>query len=126
MIKLHITGHNYDLDTKLTQYVEDKIGSLDKYLPRNAKGFTGKVKLSLDPSGREDNCYVCETQLEIPGRNLEAKEATLNIYAAVDIVAAKLRSQAHKYKEKTGGRRRRQAMQLFNRVLRRSVPAEEV
>ena len=126
MITLHITGHNYEMDQKVRDYVEDKIGLLDKYLPRHAKNMTGNVKLSYDVSGREDNCYSCETQLEVPGPNLEAKEATLNIYTAIDIVAAKLKSQAKKYKDKHTGRRRRQAMQLVNRVLRRSVPVEEV
>ncbi len=126
MIKLHITGHNYDLDEKVTQYAQDKIGGLDKYLPKRTKNSTGQVKLAFDASGREDNCYTCEAQLEVPGPNLEAKEATLNIYAAIDIVAAKLKSQATKYKQKHGGKRRRQAMQLFNRVLRRSIPAEEI
>jgi ribosomal subunit interface protein len=121
MIKLHISGHGFELDQKMIDYAQVKLGSLDKYLPKSAKNSTGRVILSFDPSGREDNCYLCETMLEVPGPNLESKEATLNAYAAIDIVAAKLRAQAKKYKDKNGGRRRRVAMRLVNRILRRSA-----
>lgn len=109
MISLHISGNNFDLSDKVKTYVNDKIGSLDKYLPRNARQSQGKVTLSLDPSGREDNQFVCEAIIEAPGAILQSKEATMNIYAAIDIVEAKLKAQVHKYKDKhspRGGRRK--------------------
>lgn len=119
MIKLHITSKHYDLSPKVIAYVERKIGRLDRYLPTEARGNTGTVILEVDESGREDNRYVCEAQIELPGPNAQAREATLNIYAAIDIVEAKLKVQVRKYKDKHAPshlRRSKDRLQrLFNR-----------
>ncbi|HSX14383.1 MAG TPA: ribosome-associated translation inhibitor RaiA [Candidatus Saccharimonadales bacterium] len=119
MIKLHITSKNYDLGDDVVAYVERKIGRLDRYLPRNSRDLSGQVILELDPSGREDNKFVCEAIIELPGPNAHAKEATLNIYAAIDIVEAKLKVQIRKYKDKHSGSRLRRSkdnlQRLFNR-----------
>ena len=119
MISLHISGHNFENDAKLDDYIEQKIGGLDKYLPRAAKGSAGTVILTLDPSGREDNQYVCEVTLQVAGPNLVAKEAAINMYAAVDIVAAKLKAQAQRYKDKHGKKPSR-AKLLIQRIFRSS------
>ncbi len=120
MIKLHITTKNFDLSDKATAYVERKIGRLDKYLPRNMMQIEGRVILEQDPSGREDNKFICEALLEVPGPNLEAREATMNIFAAIDIVEAKLKTQIHKLKDRRGVGRLRRSKAVVNRILRRS------
>ncbi len=108
MIELDISGNNYELNEKITEYVQDKIGELEKYLPKKARdGVKGRVTLTTDPSGREDNQCVCEAQIPVKGATLEAKEATLNMYAAVDIVEAKLKAQMLKYKNKHSARQNR-------------------
>lgn len=100
MINLHISDDNFTSDDKINEYVSDKIGALDKYLPKSAKNGQGKVILIEDVSGREDNKYVCEALLSIPGNDLVAREAAINMYTSVDIVTAKLKAQAVKYKQK--------------------------
>jgi putative sigma-54 modulation protein len=100
VIKLHISGRNFELSDKIMVYVNDKIGALDKYLPRQRREASGTVMLELDGSGREDNQFVCEVILKVPGAVIQSKEATLNMYAAVDIVEAKIKAQILKYKEK--------------------------
>ena len=100
MINLKIQGHNFDLSDKVTVYVNEKIGCLDKYLPKRREQYFGTVVLSQDPSGREDNRFVCEARIEVAGPDLQSKEATINIFAAIDIVEAKLKAQAMKYKDK--------------------------
>lgn len=101
MIQLTVKGSNYDLNEKISEYVDDKIAALDKYLPKNKRdGVSGHVILTLDESGREDNQCRCEVRIEVKGATLEAKEAAINMFAAVDIVQAKLKSQILKYKAK--------------------------
>lgn len=100
MIQLQITGRNYDLDKKITKYVNDKFGSLDKYIRKYASGAQGSVILEIDKSNREDNECVCDVTIELPGQKIHAREATLNMYAAVDICEAKLKIQVLKYKDK--------------------------
>jgi ribosomal subunit interface protein len=101
MIALDVRGNGYDLNEKISEYVEEKIGGLEKYLPKaHREGVLGHVILTLDHSGREDNQCVCEARIQVKGATLEAKEATINMFAAVDIVEAKLKAQVIKYKAK--------------------------
>ena len=96
---IDISGVKFDVDDATRKYVTRKIGRLDRYLPRHArKSVTADVKLKqIDkPHG---NKYEAEVILNVPDKVLMAKDSTLNVLAAIDIVEAKLVSQLHKYKE---------------------------
>ncbi len=98
---INITGVKFDLDEATKRYVIKKIGRLDRYLPRHArKSATADVKLrQVDkPNG---NKYEVEIILNVPDKVLTAKDSTVNMLAAVDIVEAKIVAQLHKYKETT-------------------------
>jgi ribosomal subunit interface protein len=118
MIMLQIAGRNYEAGGKIAEYVHAKIGALDRFLPRNLGEVSGTVVLEDDPSGREDNRYVCEVILKLPKARLQCKEATMNMFAAVDIAEAKIKAQILKYKDKhsiKGHRARLWAAKLFRR-----------
>jgi putative sigma-54 modulation protein len=101
MIKCELTARNFELDEKMKEYTEEKIGNLEKYLPRSSRdAITAFVVLEDDPSGREDNRYVCEAIVNIGSTKMVSREATVNFYAAIDIVEAKLKAQLAKYKSK--------------------------
>lgn len=119
MIKLHVTSKNFEMSDKIRDYVERKIGGLDKYLPRGMETIEGRVILERDQSGREGNEYVCEATLQIPGPNAEARDATVNMYAAIDIVEAKLKVQIKKFKDKHKPGRLRRSKAVVRRLLRR-------
>jgi putative sigma-54 modulation protein len=125
MIRLDITARNFEADDKIRDYVQEKIGGLDKYLPRDMRGATrGQVVLESDASGREDNQLVCEVILMVGGTKLQSREGTVNMYAAIDIVVAKLKSQIRTYKDKTTGHSGRG--RLLNRLLRREAPVDPI
>lgn len=109
MINLQLTARHHDeLDDKLRDYVERKIGHLDKYMPRGHQIVRGQVVLELDEGAASDSQrYSCEARLEVPGNDMFAKDATVNFYAAVDIIEQKLKIQVLKYKDKHGSHRRR-------------------
>ncbi len=100
MIKnLTITGLKYELTDNTKQYVERKIGNLDKYLPRHArKSASADVKISQinNPGG---NKYEVEVIINVPEKVITAKDSTMNVLAAVDIVESKLSGQLRKYKQ---------------------------
>jgi putative sigma-54 modulation protein len=101
MIKCDVAARNFEVDNKMRDYVDEKIGGLEKYLPRQVRESAScAVTLEDDPNGREDNRYVCEAVLTVEGTTLVSQEGTVNIYAAVDIVEAKLKAQLSTYKEK--------------------------
>ena len=124
MIQLQTTGRHYDLDDKILQYVDDKLGKLDKYLPRAVRGgLAGQVVLELDESHTQDQRCICEVQFEVKGELVQAREATLNMYAAIDICEQKLKSQILTYKSKhEPARNRRQ--RLWKRLRGNEVLAD--
>ena len=98
---IDISGVKYELDATTKKYVTKKIGRLDRYLPRHArKSVRAEVRLKQvdKPNG---NKYEAEVLLHVPDKQLTAKDSTVNMLAAIDIVEAKLVSQLHKYKETT-------------------------
>jgi putative sigma-54 modulation protein len=96
---IDITGVKYELDDTTKKYVTKKIGRLDRYLPRHArKSVTVDVKLK-QINGDHGNKYEAEVILHLPEKTLTAKDSTVNMLAAVDIVEAKIVTQLHKYKE---------------------------
>ena len=100
MIKdINITGIKYELNDTTKDYVNKKIASLDKYLPRHArKSATADVKISQTdkPGG---NKYEVEVVMTVPDKVITAKDSTMNVLAAIDIVEAKLKGQLRKYKQ---------------------------
>jgi putative sigma-54 modulation protein len=98
---ISITGVKFDLDETTKKYVIKKIGRLDRYLPRHArKSAKAEVKLK-EIGGTHGNKYEAEVILHVPDRMLTAKDSTVNILAALDIVEAKLATQLHKYKQES-------------------------
>lgn len=98
---LTITGIKYELNETTKKYVQKKIGGLDKYLPKHArKSATADVKISQidNPGG---NKYEVEVIINVPEKVITAKDSTMNVLAAVDIVEAKLNGQLRKYKQAT-------------------------
>jgi ribosomal subunit interface protein len=100
MIKIQLTGRQYEIDQELEKYVHKKLGSLDKYLPRGHRNQGMSVEIFKDPSGKEDNRYKVVAILRVQGPDIIAETATINPHSAIDIVEQKLKSQIHKYKEK--------------------------
>ena len=118
MVKLDISTRNFEADDKIRRYLEDKIGGLEKYLPRRVRSVArAQVLLEEDEGGRENNRFVCEVIMLLPGGKSVSREGTLNMYAAVDIVEAKLKAQILTYKEKHFAPRR---SRLVLRWLRRT------
>ena len=96
---LTITGVKYELTDTTKKYVEKKIGALDRYLPRHARKSAAadvKIKQVDNPGG---NKYEVEVIMTVPEKVITAKDSTMNVLAAVDIVEAKLSGQLRKYKQ---------------------------
>lgn len=96
---IDITGVRYSPDDITRRYVMKKIGRLDRYLSRHARKSI-KIEVKLKEVNRaHGNKYECDVIVHLPEVTITAKDSTLNMLAAVDIVEAKLRNQIIKYKE---------------------------
>ena len=94
-----ITGVGaYALDDLTKKYVQKKIGSLDRLASRHArKSIRAEVKIA-EVNRDQGNKYEVEAILFVPDHTITAKDSTMNVLAAVDIVEAKLAAQLRKYK----------------------------
>ncbi len=96
---IDITGIKYDVNEKTQKYVIEKVGKLDRYVPSHArKSMVADVKLR-QVNQDHGNKYEAEVILQIPDKTITAKDSTLNMMAAIDIVEAKLVAQLRKYKD---------------------------
>lgn len=96
---IEIVGINYDVDEATRKYVQKRIGRLDKYMPRHARATaSAEVRLS-EVNHDHGNKFEAEVKLNLPEKVLNVKESTVNIFAAIDIVEAKLKSQIDDYKQ---------------------------
>lgn len=96
---IEISGIKYDLDDATKKYVTRKIGRLDKYLPKHARA-SAKAEVKLKEVNRSHgNKYEAEVIVYVPEKTLTAKDTTVNMMAAIDIVEAKLVNQLRKYKQ---------------------------
>jgi putative sigma-54 modulation protein len=106
--KFEMRGVHMSLDDNIRKYVTRKIGRLDKYLPRSSRASAhAEVQLKEGKTTDQNHC-TCEVTMYLPKETIVVKESTLNMYAAVDIVEAKLKQQLRKYKDlHHGGARQR-------------------
>ncbi|HTE58491.1 MAG TPA: ribosome-associated translation inhibitor RaiA [Verrucomicrobiae bacterium] len=111
--KLEITGVHMDVDKKLHDYVTKKIGKLDHYMSRHVRESAHAEVFLKEAKIKTKKELTCEVVLHLPKDTLATKETTMNIFAAVDIVEAKLKNQLKKYKET------RSNLRIHRRVLAR-------
>ncbi len=98
--KLEIAGVHTDASPRLKKYVTKTVAKLERYIPRKARGSVHvEVKLKEDKKQKNNQC-TAEIIMYLPDETLTAKESTVNLFAAVDIVEEKLEQQLRRYKEK--------------------------
>jgi ribosomal subunit interface protein len=97
--KLEITGVHMNVDKKLHDYVTKKIGKLDHYMSRHVRQSAHAEVFLKEAKVKAKKECTCEVVLHLPKDTLTTKETTINTFAAVDIVEAKLKNQLKKYKE---------------------------
>ncbi len=120
---LDITGVKYTPDDVTKRYVRKKIGGLDRYLSRHTRKST-YIDVTLKEVNRANgNKYECDVVIKLPEKTITAKDSTLNMLAAVDIVAEKLAVQLKKYHDtrKDHHRARTVVSRLRNRLLRQQT-----
>ena len=116
------SGINLDLPEDFKKYVLKKIGRLDRYMPRHARKSVHADAKIREVNQRFGNKYECEVILHLPGETITAKEATLNMFAGVDILEEKLKNQLKRYKELHSDHRGKHG--FLARFKRRTAPVE--
>lgn len=123
---INITGVRYTPDESTKRYVRKKIGGLDRYLARHVrKSTTVDIKLK-EVNRAHGNKYECDVIMHLPEMTITAKDSTLNMLAAVDIVEEKMRVQLKKYHDTRRDHRGRHDLlgRMKRRIYRPSLETE--
>lgn len=97
---IDITGvGGYVLDEPTKKYIGKKIGRLDRMVTRHARK-TINASVKIEEVNRDNgNKYEVEVIINVPDHVIKAKDSTMNVMAATDIVERKLAGQLRKYKQ---------------------------
>lgn len=97
---IEITGiGGYVVDDPTKKYINKKVGALDRLVTRHARKTMSAIVKVEEVNRDHGNKYEVEVILTVPDRTIKAKDSTLNVLAATDIVEQKLASQLRKYKQ---------------------------
>ena len=96
-MQLIISGKNLEVSDWLKEYVEKKIGKLDRYLPTLAEA---RVELTLEKTKNTKKSQVVQVTLRTNGTIMRGEERSSDFTVAVDTVAEKLYKQIERYKGK--------------------------
>lgn len=115
--RIEIAGVHTTVTDDIKKYVIRKLGRADRYV---ARAFRESVHLEVklkEGKSKDKNDRTCEIILHLPQETITLSETTVNMFAAVDIVEAKLRQQLKRYKETHGNPRfHRRLISRFQRT----------
>jgi putative sigma-54 modulation protein len=114
-MQLIIKGRNMEVNDRLKEYVEKKLGKMDRYLPDIQEI---RVELAEEKSRKISEREVVQVTMRSNGTLLRAEERDADIYSAIDTVSDKLHGQIARYK----GKRRRK----MERAQVARIEAEEI
>jgi putative sigma-54 modulation protein len=103
-MQLIIKAKNIEMTEWLREYVETKVGKLDRYLPSISEA---RVELSTEKVKSAQDSQVAQLTLRSNGTILRAEERSGDIFASIDAVLDKIHRQIARYKGKRRDRGRR-------------------
>lgn len=106
-MKIAIKATKLELTSAINAYIEQKIGSLEKFLKNFDKEGAAEIKVEIARTTKHHNkglVYKAEANLRLPGKLLRAEHTDWNIRRCIDEVKNELQEQIKKYKALTSGR----------------------
>jgi putative sigma-54 modulation protein len=96
-MQLIIKGKNVEITDWLRQYVEKKIGKLDRYLPSITEA---RVELAVQNTKSAHDRQVAQVTVRSNGAILRAEEKSDDMFASIDAVLGKMLRQIARLKGK--------------------------
>ena len=96
--QMRVVGEHIDPSDQLKAYVSEKIGRLDKYLPRRARRTVRAEIMLREEQARSTGDDTAEVLLYVPGTCLKAHASADTMETAVDLAEGKLRQQIETYR----------------------------
>lgn len=104
-MQLVLKGKNFVISDRIRDYVERKVGKLDRYLPDISEA---RVEITQEKTKSVKDRNVVQLTLRTNGTILRAEDRSEAIYASIDSVVDKIHRQIVRYKGKRQDRWRGQ------------------
>ena len=108
-MELTIKGKNVEITDRLGDYVEKKIGKLDRYLPSISEAW---VELTTEGARAAEDRQVCQVTVRANGTILRAEVRSDDMFTSIDAVLDKMYRQIARYKGKRKNRWRGAAIPI--------------
>ncbi|MDD4358613.1 MAG: ribosome-associated translation inhibitor RaiA [Candidatus Pacebacteria bacterium] len=96
---INIKTKNITLNSALQEFIDDKIGSLDKFL-NGIEPAIVEVDISRTTNHHnKGDVFRAEVQIEVPGKLLRSESTKEDLRVAIVDVKNELQTQIKKYKE---------------------------
>jgi len=111
-MNISIKGTHVDMTPSLKEYVEEKIGNLDKFIFVEEAA----VEIARDQHHQSGLVFRGEVNLFMGGKVMRAEARAEDAYAAIDLLIPKLKEQIGKFKDKKTTLQRRGARSAKRKI----------
>jgi putative sigma-54 modulation protein len=101
-MELQITGKNIELTPELNQYIERKLGKLDRHLPNIIES---KVEIAEEKTKSRTQRFIAQVTINSSGTLLRGEERGNDFFTAIDRVASIMDRQIERFKGKRYARK---------------------
>lgn len=122
-MNITVTGRKMPVTDALRQYAEDKIGNSMKVM--DIDPLIAEIVLLVEKNPANPRPAVCEVTLRTKGHIIRVEESEEDMYAAIDVAAAKVLRQLRKYKTRVVDRKLRSSEKIGEAV-RAETPATDL
>jgi putative sigma-54 modulation protein len=94
MLKIDVRAENMELTDAIASAIDEKLGSLDKYL--ESIGTPKELRVNVGKTTNHHNkgeVFKAEADLLIPGHTIHAEATETELYAAIDILKDELKNR---------------------------------
>ncbi len=119
-----VSGRKMPISDSLKKYAEDKIGKTVTQLEVGA--IACEIVLYREKNKAIPNAAVCEVTVIMPGHVARVEESEEDMFAAIDVSAAKIARQLRKFKTRVQSKRTRKNEQMVDYQHEDSHPESEL
>src|SRR5512147_2268638 len=96
-MEIVVRGRNVSITERVQEYVEKKIGKLERYLPIIDEA---RMELSQEETRSAQHRMIAQLTVRSRGRILRAEERDQDLFAAIDLVTEKMQRQITRFKDR--------------------------
>jgi len=99
-MKVTIKATNLELTPEIKKAIEEKIATLDKFIPHVGASVEAFVEIALETRHhKKGKIYYAEANIKVPGKIIRSEAREKDIYRAINEIKDELQRLLKEYKE---------------------------